>query len=154
MIMEEDDIEKDLLDQIIAIRRVLESLVDDKKKKLDKKKNTIKERKIVYKKKDGRLILNPELENEMCEDEIFFHNFMIEKFPRLCEMKEPLSYDEYHKLLRKYPSRGDFLVQDTLEKLNNFSRVNNYISTYRTVDNWIKNDERKSYETLQARRIR
>lgn len=129
-----------------TVSSLAETLELEKKKKEDKKKtNTkrvLKQRKIFYKKKDSGTSINPEFLDELQtrgnNDEIVYHNYMLEHYPGLCDMPEPLSYDHYHILIARY---GADKLQKVLDRMENNVRVRTrYVSVYLTANNWLKNE--------------
>ena len=63
-----------------------------------------------------------------------FDEAFARKYPRLSRMQCPLTFDEYCKLLRKYPYP---LIQTIIQQMEAYKKIHIYASTYRTCVNWL-----------------
>lgn len=63
----------------------------------------------------------------------YLHN-MLEHFPRIMKMKKPLQYAEYKKLVEKH---GKDAVDKMILHLENYARIDRYVSAYLTINNWM-----------------
>lgn len=117
--------------------------VENKKKKADKKKKDMKEKKrnILYTKKtNGKIVVNEEFAKSLTLEEKNFYESMANDFPQICQLQEPLTYQQYIVLVQRYPRREVILNMGLLE---NYSMKSKYVSVYRALLNWLqKNDTR------------
>ncbi len=123
---------------------VLAEAVTNKKKKSDTKKEESekKEKRNLYlKKKDGTLEINPVLVHALNAEQTLFLNQMIERYPNICRMEDPLTLEQYNKLVMRYTLPN---VMDMLGHFDNNRRINNYVSAYKALDNWLMKAERNS----------
>ncbi len=74
------------------------------------------------------------------EEERKFLDGMQEHYPSVCKMKEPLTFQQYKKLLGKYTAEA---IEDILERMENYVKLREkYISANLTIRNWIKRQNR------------
>ena len=77
----------------------------------------------------------------MTPEEQDFHEKMKERFPNVMAMKEPLSLEQYHKLLSEF---GKDVVVDKLEAMENYAPLRkNNLSANKTIRNWIRRESTK-----------
>lgn len=70
------------------------------------------------------------------EKELIFDEGMIKAYPSVMRMKEPLTYEQYNKLLENgYTS---IVIRETLEAMENYSKLDRYKSSYLTLLKWLK----------------
>ena len=127
---------------INAYLAILVEEVENKKKKVEKKKNNknnIKKRNIYTKKKDGTIAPAEDVIKGLPETVIFFYTNMAAKYPSICMMDKTLLYDEYCKLCDKY---GTEKVNMKIEVLDNYAHINSLVSTYKTLNIWLKKDKK------------
>lgn len=80
---------------------------------------------------------NPQKENK--EKGVFRDEWAVgfaEHYPTLANMKEPLTEEQYLKVLEKGYSRDAVIAK--LQRMENYRRINNYSSVYRTLLDWLK----------------
>lgn len=77
----------------------------------------------------------------MTEEELAFHNGMIEKYPNVMKLKEPLCLEQYRKLVSEF---GKETIVSKLEAMENYKPLlQNNNSANRTIRNWIRLDNAK-----------
>lgn len=127
---------------------------DEYEENLDDKKPT-KPKKETY--KNPRLEIEREIEREIekkkeskkdgdksptytqAEIDLFnkFREWIEEKAPRVCRMKEPLTIKQFFALKKKYDSR---IISEILIAMQNRADLHKkYVSAYLTINNWAKN---------------
>lgn len=87
---------------------------------------------------------NKESDREKTQSEVErkFISWMEKEYPHVCKMKNPLTYDEYMKLIKAgYKSDQIMSKLDVLENRDDYIRK--YRSTYLCVRNWLKEDYKK-----------
>ena len=62
-----------------------------------------------------------------------------ENTPRVGRMKKPLTFTECENLLK---SNSEAVIKETLKAMENYAKLNNYLSTNLTLNNWLKRDGR------------
>lgn len=77
----------------------------------------------------------------MTPEEQDFHEKMKERFHNVMGMKEPLSLEQYHKLLSEF---GKDVVVAKLEAMENYAPLRkNNLSANKTIRNWIRRESAK-----------
>ena len=67
-----------------------------------------------------------------------FYQEMLDKFPNVCKLDDPLTYDEYLRIKKWNP---DCDVGGLLQAMQNFRPLNKkYRSAYLTLKNWVKRE--------------
>lgn len=115
--------------------------VETKKKKFEKKKNYInnKKRNIIYiKKKDGGLMIDPDILSELNPKEEAFYKRMLIDHPSICNMIECLTFKQYDKLCNVFDQK---IVNIKIAELDNNTNIESYKSAYKTVRNWLNRDK-------------
>lgn len=115
---------------------IIEAEVENKKKKVDKKKNNIyyKERNNIYTKKDGQIVLSEDFAKDLTQEQINYYESLAKDFPKISMFEETLKYEEYVKLEKRF---GKEYVTMTMSDLENYKFNNRYTSGYRTLISWL-----------------
>lgn len=71
-----------------------------------------------------------------------FYDGMKEHYPNISKMKEPLQLGQYQKLLSLYAEERVKAILESME--NSLQLTKKYISAYRTANNWIRNDIKRT----------
>ena len=69
------------------------------------------------------------------EKEQRFDDGMKNAYPRVMHMKQPLTYDQYNKLLEKGYTPD--VIRETLEAMENYKKLDTYVSSYLTLNKWL-----------------
>lgn len=77
----------------------------------------------------------------MTEEELAFHNGMVEKYPNVMKLKEPLGLEQYRKLVSEFGKETIVAKLDAMENYKPLLQKNN--SANRTIRNWIRLDNAK-----------
>jgi hypothetical protein len=77
----------------------------------------------------------------MTEEELAFHNGMIEKYPNVMKLKEPLGLEQYRKLVSEFGKETIVAKLEAMENYKPLLQKNN--SANRTIRNWIRLDNAK-----------
>ena len=77
----------------------------------------------------------------MTEEELAFHNGMIEKYPNVMKLKEPLCLEQYRKLVSEFGKETIVAKLEAMENYKPLLQKNN--SANRTIRNWIRLDNAK-----------
>lgn len=85
---------------------------------------TSKKRKVAPKEKDPEFIA--------------FEAWIKENAPSVARMKEPFSEEQWRELLKTYDLP---MVQDMLQRMDNWTKLGNNKSAYRTILNWLNRDK-------------
>lgn len=115
---------------------IIEAEVENKKKKVDKKKNNIynKERNNIYTKKDGQIVLNEEFAKDLTQEQINYYKSLAKDFPKISMFEETLKFEEFSKLETRF---GKEYVTLTMSDLENYKFNYRYSSGYRTLISWL-----------------
>lgn len=70
---------------------------------------------------------------EPIPEEQAFAEYMKANYPRVNRMKKPLTLEQYNNLVSKY---GTDTVVKCMANLENYSKINNYVSASMTLNNW------------------
>lgn len=69
-------------------------------------------------------------------DELKFNNWMTDNFPRVQQLKEPLTYHQITRI-REHWTSGQ--IKDVLESMENFKELHKkYVSASKTLANWLR----------------
>lgn len=74
---------------------------------------------------------------EIKEEEKKFLEGMEREYPHLCEMEEPLTYDQWMRLADAFPKEAIMQVLSNMENRKGLEKANR--SCYRTARNWLRN---------------
>ena len=77
----------------------------------------------------------------MTEEELAFHNGMVEKYPNVMKLKEPLGLEQYRKLVSEFGKETIVAKLEAMENYKPLLQMNN--SANRTIRNWIRLDNAK-----------
>ena len=67
-----------------------------------------------------------------------FYEEMIVKCPHVCQLQEPLTYEQYQQLRIRYPTLNVGEVMRAME--NHVPLKKKYRSAYLTLNNWLKRE--------------
>lgn len=87
------------------------------------------------KKTNGKIEVNTEFAKSLTKEEQSFYESMANDYPQICQMLEPLTYQQYIVLVQRYPRREVILNMGLLE---NYSKKSKYVSVYRALLNWLQ----------------
>ena len=120
---------------------ILANEVENKKKKSNTKKEERqqKKRKLFTKKKDGTIVFTPYTDMFIDANRNTFYNIMLNEYPNICMMEETLTFEEYVKLVERF-TRPE--VRDMMDQLNNYKKIDNYVSAYKKLNTWLIKEER------------
>lgn len=69
------------------------------------------------------------------EEDIQFDSALKDQYPRISRMKDTLTLMQYNTLVEKF---GQNIVYTCMGNLENYAKINNYVSSYHTLSNWCK----------------
>lgn len=103
-------------------------------KKLNPAPINIKDKGIKVNKKVNHISKDISQKSGKSEKELIFDEGMKKAYPRVMKMPKPLTYDQYNKLLERYPNDT---IRETLEAMENYRKLDTYNSSYRTLNKWL-----------------
>ena len=136
----------DWIQILVSINSLLYTIVNEfsnKKKKSGVKKEEVQQerkRKLYRKKNDGTVEFIKSSITDLDANRNTYYTRLAEEFPNICMMEDPLTYEEYNKLVDRFTRPA---VRDMMDQFNNFKKIGLYISAYKAIYNWLMRDERK-----------